>query len=148
MNNLTPLTKSEVSEFVAKWYQKLDLHAPLEDYRSLLAEQELEMQFPEGTFRDFEGFKSWYERVIGIFFDEVHTLKEIKLISVSSEQAEVSIIVNWQASVWNPPASKSERIILDAYQTWVMKRSPQTQKLVIQTYAVDSMVYAEGSARL
>ena len=146
--NQAILTEAEVEKFAAEWYQKLDVHAPAEDYISLLAKEGLEMQFPEGTFRGFEGFKSWYENVTGIFFDEVHTLKKVRLISVSQKQANVEIIVNWQASIWNPPAPKSERIVLDAYQTWVVKRSSKTQKPVIATYVVDSMKYAEGSAKL
>ncbi len=148
MSKLTPLTETEVKKFAVEWYEKLDVHAPLEHYIPLLANEGLEMQFPEGTFTGFEGFESWYKNVIGIFFDEVHTLKEVNLMSVSHEKANVKVIVNWQASIWNPPAPKSERIILDAYQTWVLKRSPKTQKPVIATYIVDSMEYAEGSAKL
>jgi hypothetical protein len=51
-------------------------------------------------------------------------------------------------SVWKQPAAKSERIILDAYQTWEVIRSPKTQKPVVLTYIVDSLDYAEVSAKL
>lgn len=145
---MTALTQTEIEEFAAKWYRKLDVHASLEDYKSLLAEEGLELQFPEGTFTGFDGFGQWYERVIRLFFDEVHTLKEVTLTSVSPEKADVKVVVNWQASTWNPPAPKSERIILDAYQTWVLVRSPVSQQPVIATYIVDSMEYAPGSAKL
>jgi hypothetical protein len=147
MSNSEPLTENEIQEFAADWYRKLDVHAPLEEYIPLLAE-EVEMRFPEATVTGFEGFKGWYERVIEIFFDEIHTLKEVKLTSVNGENADVKVVVNWQASVWKPPAPKSERIVLDAYQTWVVKRSPKTQKPVISLYVVDSLDYAEGSAKL
>jgi hypothetical protein len=143
----TPLTEAEVREFAEAWYRKLDVHEPLENYIPLLAE-EVEMIFPEATVKGFEGFKGWYERVITIFFDEVHNVKEVKLISVSDAKADVKVVVKWEASVWKPPAPNSERIILDAYQTWVVKRSPETQKPVIATYIVDSLDYAEGSAKL
>lgn len=148
MSNLEPLTESEVKEFAADWYRKLDVHAPLEDYIPLLAEEGVEMRFPEATVYGFDGFKGWYERVIGIFFDEVHTLKEVTLTSSTAEKADVKVVVRWEASVWNPPAPTSDRIILDAYQTWVVQRSPKTQKPVIQIYIVDSLDYAEGSAKL
>jgi len=148
MNKSGALTEAEIQKFAADWYRKLDVHAPLEDYIPLLADEGLEMVFPEATVKGFEGFKGWYERVISIFFDEVHTLKEVKPTSVSSEKANVKVIVKWEASVWKPPAPKSERIVLDAYQTWVVTRSPKTGKPVISTYIVDSLDYAEGSARL
>lgn len=70
------------------------------------------------------------------------------IIPIQDNSADVKVIVNWQASIWNLPAPKSERIVLDAYQTRVVKRSRKTQKPVIQVYIVDSMEYTEGSARL
>ncbi len=148
VSNLAPLTQSEIKQLAADWYLKLDVHAPLEEYVPFLAEAGLEMRFPEGTVYGFDGFKGWYERVTRIFFDEVHTLKKVEATSNSNTQVEVKVVVNWQASIWNPPAAKSQRIVSDAYQTWVVKRSPTTQKPVIQSYVVDSLEYAEGSARL
>lgn len=145
--NLAPLTESQIQQMAADWYRKLDVHAPLEDYISFLAEEGLEMRFPEATVYGFDGFKGWYERVISIFFDEVHSLKEVKVTPVGN-QAEVKVVVKWEASIWNPPAPTSKRIILDAYQTWVIERSPNTQKPVIKTYIVDSLDYYEGSAKL
>lgn len=148
MANSEPLTEAEIKELATVWYRKLDVHAPLEDYIPLLAEEGLKMVFPEATVEGFEGFKGWYERVIGIFFDEVHTVKQAKPTSVNEEQAEVSVVVQWEASVWKPPAPNSERIICDAYQTWIVKRSPKSQKAVVATYIVDKIEYAEGSATL
>jgi len=145
--NLKSLTEAEVQQLATDWYLKLDVHAPLEDYIPFLAEEGLEMRFPEATVYGFEGFKGWYQRVIGIFFDEVHTLKQVNA-TFSGDQVDVKVIVKWEASVWNPPAAKSARIVLDAYQTWVVKRSPNTGKPVIATYIVDSIDYYEGSARL
>lgn len=142
-----PLSQNELKEFAVDWYRKLDVHAPLEEFIPLLANEGLEMRFPEATVQGFEGFKSWYDRVVGIFFDEVHTVKEVALSS-PEEFAEVKVIVKWEASVWNPPAAKSQRIILDAYQTWFVKRSETTKKPVIQTYIVDSLEYYPGSAKL
>lgn len=144
---LAPLTQAEVQAFAEDWYRKLDVHAPLEDFVPLLAEDGLEMVFPEATVVGFEGFKGWYERVIGIFFDEVHTVKSVT-ISGEGTEIEAKVVVRWEASVWKAPAPYSERIILDAYQTWTVKRSSQTQKLVISRYVVDSLDYAEGSAKL
>lgn len=147
MSELAPLTEAEVREFAEAWYRKLDVHEPLENYRPLLAEN-VELVFPEATVKGFDGYAGWYERVINIFFDEVHTVKETTLTSVSEEKADVKVVVKWEASVWKPPAPNSERIVLDAYQTWVVVRSSETQKPVIARYVVDSLDYAEGSARL
>jgi hypothetical protein len=142
-----PLTEAEIKELAATWYRKLDVHAPMVEVLPMLAEEGLEMKFPEKTLHDYAEFEWWFQRVIRIFFDEVHTLKEVKA-NVSGDKADVKVVVKWEASLWNPPAAKSERIVLDAYQTWVVTRSPTTQKPVIRTYIVDSLDYAPGSARL
>lgn len=147
VTNVAPLTVSEIKQLATDWYLKLDVHAPLEEYIPFLAEEGLEMRFPEATVYGFEGFRDWYDRVIRIFFDEVHTLKQVN-VQLSGDEATVQVIVKWEASVWNPPAATSQRIVLDAYQTWIVKRSPDTGKPVIATYIVDSLSYYEGSARL
>lgn len=148
VNNLAPLNYSEVKEFAADWYSKLDVHAPVEEYASFLADKNLEMRFPEGTVYGFDGFKDWYEKVVGIFFDEVHTLKKVEPKPIANNQLEVKVVVKWEASIWNAPAAKSERIILDAYQTWIIERSSKSEKPIIVTYIVDSFDYYEGSIKL
>lgn len=148
VSSLAPLTYSEVKQFAADWYSKLDVHAPVEEYVPLLAEKDSEFRFPEATVTGFDGFKEWYEGVIRIFFDEVHTLKKVEPKPISNGQMEVKVVVKWEASMWKPPAAKSERIISDAYQTWIVERSPKSEKPVVLTYIVDSLDYYEGSAQL
>lgn len=147
MGDLSPLTESELSAFAAEWYRKLDVHAPMVELLPMLMDEGLELQFPEATEHGHAGFESWYQRVIRIFFDEVHEVKELSA-DISGDRANVKVVVNWEASVWNPPAAKSERIMLDALQRWVVRRSPETHKPVIETYIVDELVYHEGSATL
>jgi len=147
MSSLGPPTKEEVQQLAADWYSKLDVHAPMVDILPLLATEELEMKFPEATLRNLADFESWYQRVIRIFFDEVHQIKKCE-VKVAGDKANVDIIVKWEASVWNPPVARSQRIMLDAYQTWCVKRSQQTGRPVIVYYGVDDLKYHEGSVRL
>ena len=67
------LTVAEVKQLAAEWYRKLDVHAPLIELLPLVAE-DAEMKFPEATLHGQAEFEGWYEGVIRIFFDEVHTL--------------------------------------------------------------------------
>ncbi len=142
-----PLSESEVADLVKIWYKKLDVHAPLLEFIPLLSDENLEMTFPEATLQGLIAFEGWYERVIRIFFDEVHLLKEVN-INLQGDSAEVNLIVEWQASVWNPPAAKSERIKLDADQSWIVQRSSKSGEPVIAKYVVNALNYHEGSARL
>lgn len=148
MSNLAPLTEAEVNKFAAEWYRKLDVHAPMVEILPMLADKELEMEFPEGPSRGYRGFEAWYQRVIRIFFDEVHTLKEVTPISSTEDTMNINVVVQWEASIWNPPEPKTARIKCDAYQRWVVKRSPETGKPIITKYIVDDLKYHEGSATL
>jgi hypothetical protein len=142
-----PITEAEVQQLATRWYAMLDAHVPVEEYTDLLAADGLEMRYPEATLRNFADFTAWYERVTRLFFDEVHTLKEVAVPQPAAEP-EATVVVNWQASFWKPPAAKSERIVLDSYHTWVLTRSPTTNKPVILKYYVEHLDYHEGSARL
>ncbi|MGC1308556.1 MAG: hypothetical protein WA885_15125 [Phormidesmis sp.] len=145
---IAPLSQTEVREFAEAWYCKLDVHEPLANYKPLLADEDLKMIFPEVTVEKFAGFAGWYDKVINLFFDEVHTVKSVKLVSEGDRDATYEVVVTWEASLWNAPEPKSKRIVLDAYQTWVVRRSEETQKPLIVTYTVGDLVYAEGSAEL
>ena len=142
----TALSDSEIRRFVEDWYRRLDVHVPMVELLPLLADEGLEMVFPEATVRGHAGFEGWYQRVIRIFFDEVHNVTSVD-IERTGDRANLKVVVNWQASVWNPPAANSARINLDAYQRWVVKSSP-AGGLVVTTYIVDSLDYREGSAKL
>lgn len=142
------LNEAEIKQLGADWYAKLDVHAPAEDYIPLQMPEGIKMLFPgDVTFEGFEGFKTWYAWAINSFFDEVHTLKQFE-VAIAPERAEVKVVVNWEASMWQPPAARSQRVIMDAYQTWEVKRSPKTQKPAIATYTINSFDYAPGSAKI
>ncbi|MCF8369998.1 MAG: hypothetical protein K9H64_00145 [Bacteroidales bacterium] len=139
------MTKQSIHEFAVNWYKLLDVHAPQVDFLPLLADKELEMVFPEATITGHAGFEGWFQRVIRIFFDEVHTVKEVSPV-ISGDSASVKVVVQWEASLWNAPEAYSKRIVCDAYQTWEMKVI--AGKLVITKYVVDDIKYHEGSATL
>jgi hypothetical protein len=141
------ISADEIQDLVTTWYQKLDLHAPMSELTPLLIENGLKMVFPEMTAEGLAGIQQWYERVIHLFFDEVHTVEDIR-IAPKADRTEVKVVVKWEASRWNPPAPYSERIIADAYQTWEVVRSPVSHQPVILTYIVDSLEYYDGSAKL
>jgi len=140
------LTQQSIQTLAEAWYKKLDVHAPMVELLPLLADEELEMVFPEATVYGYAGFEGWFQRVIRIFFDEVHT---VKLVSseISGDTASVKVVVQWEASVWNAPEANSKRIMLDAYQTWEVKQLTD-ERIVITKYTVDKLQYAEGSASL
>jgi hypothetical protein len=141
------LTQAEIEDLADRWYKALDVHAPVEELHGMLLDDGNEMMWPEGPTHGHAEFTGWYDRVTRIFFDEVHTLKKVES-KIDGDQAEVEVVVNWQARVWNPPAPKSEWLGFDAYQTWEVVRSPENGRAVIKRYVVDNLDPMPGSATL
>lgn len=146
--SISPLSETEIDALAREWYHKLDIHAPMVELLPMLADEGLEMVFPEATVTGHAGFEGWYQTVIRVFFDEQHTVKSVKLLSDEpGRAAQVHVVVHWEASVWKPPAASSERLAMDADQNWEVGRDAQG-KVVITRYVVNGMTYDEGSAHL
>jgi hypothetical protein len=146
MISSNPLTESEVKRVVDDWYLKLDVHAPVEELLPMLATEGLEMVFPEATLTTIDGFKGWYHAVTNRFFDEVHEMKRLD-IAPRGDEADVSLVVNWQAKIWNPPDAKSQWLGFDARQTWIVARAADG-RVVVKKYVVDGLDPMPGSASL
>ncbi|HAO31535.1 MAG TPA: nuclear transport factor 2 family protein [Candidatus Competibacter sp.] len=141
-----PFRREEIVAFVADWYHQLDVHAPA-DHLVALVDERVEMQFPEGTVRGAEQFRAWYEGVIRLFFDELHTVTRVG-IDWQDGRCLLDVVVNWQARRWRPPAPRSEWIGFDAYQRWEMTVSPNDGRPVVSRYIVDELRPMPGSPPL
>ena len=141
-------TFDQIQAFAVRWYRKLDEHAPVQDLALLLAGDDFELRVPEGSFHGVAGFSQWYERALGLFFDETHTVKSVEAAPGETPESTVGVVVRWEASTWTPPEAKSRRIVADARQTWTVRLSASTGGLEILSYTVDRIEYAHGSARL
>jgi hypothetical protein len=142
------ITEDQIRKFAAAWYYVLDIHAPIEEAYKLLADKDLNMQFPDGDIRDFASFKKWYDRVTNLFFDEVHNVQSVKP-QIKGDEADVEVIVGWQASWFEAPAAKSKRTSMNAIQKWKVRGSTRNPYGVeIVGYMVERFDYAPGFAQL
>jgi ketosteroid isomerase-like protein len=140
------LTETAVRQMVQDWYDALDRHDPLEQVAPFLASNGLTMKFPEATLRGHDDFAKWYDAVTNRFFDEVHELKQVEVRLASPVHADLLVIVNWQARIWDPPAPRSQWLGFDATQTWSVVLQDGTAR--IRTYSVDDLAPMPGSAPL
>lgn len=143
MSGSATLTPEEIQELAETWFRGLNEHWPMVRMLALLAREDLKMVFPEATLTSLEEFETWYGGVIRTFFDQDHIINSIRS-DVRGDEAVVKLTVTWKARQWNPPAATSERILMDADQTWTVRRSAQTGKPVIVSYAVDKLEPREG----
>jgi hypothetical protein len=140
------LSDQSITAFVAEWYQALDRHDDLESVLKYLSPEGLEMRFPEVTSRGYDGFTEWYLTVTARFFDEVHTVREVNVLSRTEDAAEVEVLVNWQAKIHDGRDAKSVWLGFDAYQTWTVVAGQSGP--LIQVYTVDKLDPMSGSAAL
>ena len=171
--NPVPLSTAEIEAFAADWYRALDRHAPVEEIVQMVASETtrfhdfsgvdphsradvfkllpaptLEFVLPEGVLTGVAAFREWYDGVIGLFFDEVHSLTEVRLTGKRGEIVGAKVLVNWQARRWMPPQPRSEWIGFDADQDWEMVRSAATGQPVITRYVVNELRPMPGSPAL
>jgi hypothetical protein len=139
-------TEASIGEMTRAWYAALDRHDDLESVLGFLVDDGLEMRFPEGTSRGHAGFTEWYDAVTARFFDEVHTVREVSVVSMSPTAAQIKVVVNWQAKIHDGHEAKSAWLGFDAYQTWTVV--PGTAGPQIEIYTVDKLDPMQGSAAL
>lgn len=146
----SPITEAQVRRFAEAWFLALDQHAPIEQCYAMLADDGLQMDFPDGVIRDLASFKTWYDRVTHLFFDENHTLQSVE-VTITGDRAEARVVVGWQASWFEPPAAKSKRVSMDATQDWTVRRSAKNHyglEIVAYNATAEPFTYAPGFARL
>jgi hypothetical protein len=141
------ITEESIHTLVVEWYRALDRHDELDKVLPYLVDEGLEMRFPEVTARGHSGFGDWYKAVTNRFFDEVHTVETVDVTRLDATGAELKVVVNWQAKIWNPPAARSEFLGFDAFQTWELVVTPDGSTR-LKTYIVDSLEPMPGSASL
>lgn len=155
------ITKQQVERFAAAWYQALDFHVPTDEVCTLVAQDDVQMIFPEKTLHGLDDFKAWYSGgtysdgeqapgVINIFFDENHNVVSVES-SIAGDTAEARVVVAWQASSFTPPEAKSKRVSADFTQMWKMRRSdrnPYGLEITSYNAVAEPPVFAPGTARL
>ncbi len=139
------LTDEAVRLFVYDWFIALDQHAAPERVLPMVAPDPT-VVLPEGTLRTSEQFADWYHTVTHRFFDETHTLKQLSVTLLSPAEAQVSLVVNWQARVWDPPADKSRWLGFDATQDWTVVLRDGAPRIAV--YDVRELAPMPGSATL
>lgn len=141
-----PLTIQSLRAFAVAWYQALDRHDSLASVQANLVPDGLEMVFPETTTHGLDGFAEWYRTVTSKFFDEEHAVRSTEIVSMTAELAEITVLVKWKASKWDPPAARSERLDFMAGQTWTVVAGSAGP--LISRYVVDTFDPNPGSAAL
>ena len=139
-----PLTEEEVRNVILKWGRILNEHGPIADYLPIVAEEGFEIRFRDQVWRGISGLEA-HKEVKRQFFDEEHNYQSIT-VTLLGDRAEVKDVMVWEASHWQDPAPRSERIIGTFNHAWIFIRSPRTGLPVILTHEAVSVEWKPGFA--
>ena len=141
---VAPLARWEVADLVTTWFRRLTDKASTPQMLAMLDPAGSTLVFPEGTFTDEGGFRTWYGAVTSRFFDQVHELRTLD-VECRADGAEVRLTVDWQARTWQPPAANSEWTGATARQHWSVRRADD--RPVIAAYRVLALEPMTGGLR-
>lgn len=130
-----PVTEAEADAFARDWFDRLNRHVPVEDILPLVADDGLEMAFPERTLHDHAEFRDWYADVGRSFREQDHQLEQVD-VRPDAGGADVIVTVAWRATETGSGCRQEAR----AYQTWRLDRSFSTGEPLISKYRVRALV--------
>jgi hypothetical protein len=139
---MQPINKEDVKQLIHEWGRLHDDHAPLPAFKPIIAEEGFEIRFGDLVLKGCTGLIK-YRTIKQPFFDEAHIYNSID-VTTSDHQAEVKSVVQWEGSVRENSAPRSQRIKAIIHHTWLIKRSAATGKLVILHHIIDSFKYLPG----
>lgn len=131
------IEKWEVNDLIYTWFKFTTDHAPVENLLTMLDLQNLEMKYPEANIKNETDFRNWYKDVTHKYFNEVHDLIIFDIELQDKETAIVKLVVNWQASQWNPPEASSKRINKNVHQKWEVVKYYKSGRVLIRKRIVE-----------
>lgn len=132
--------QGEIKTFVQKWFDLLSAHVPVEHLLPMLAQENLEMVFPERTLLSHDDFRDWYRVVGENFTNQEHILEELNSRD-TEDGVEINLKVVWKAV----QTSDGSHLAFCATQSWLLQKSAQTDQPVTVKYRVHSLVKIQES---
>ncbi len=128
------LTDAMVQRFAKVWYDELSNRAPVELLLTMLADNGLDVRFPDARLRNHADFRAWYAKV-GENFDQQQHIVESLATQPSENGMLVFVTVVWKAR----QKSDNKQLAMRASQTWTIGRAGPDNLPVILSYNVNSL---------
>ena len=88
---------NELRGFVYQWFSWFDRHMEERFFLPHLAEQGLEMRFPERTLRSHADFQDWYRGIGKTIRANTHDVSGLRVTPVGKDSFHVDLFVWWRA---------------------------------------------------
>ena len=143
------ITKNQIRNLGCRFYKVIDNHEPIENFIELLSinNSDYKIVLPGLELKDLNGTTLWYKRMVGDYFNGSHMIYSVDLDSANDHSAVAKIVLVWTASLWKPPASKSESVNILTYTTWKVEKVSEggDSGLKIISYVIDRLDFAPGT---
>lgn len=148
---MAPITADQVRELGIRFYEIIDNHEEINNFVDVLDIENpgYKIILPGVELNDRASTDSWYNRMIGGYFNGSHMIYSVDLESSSEETAVAKIVLIWSASVWNPPSPKSQSVNILTYTTWTVTKVPEggVGGLKVLAYEIDRLDFAPGTSQ-
>ena len=132
----TPAVQTATGRFVQEWFDLLSRHEPVELLLDRIADEGLEMVFPERTLRSHADFRDWYATVGDTYRRQDHVLEKLDT-RPGDGGTHVELTVRWSAT----RISDSADLRMLADQEWLIRTEPADHPVIV-TYRVRGMRHA------
>ena len=109
----------EIRSLAQEWFDLLSAHEPAERLLPFVADDGLEMAFPERTLQCHADFCDWYHNVGLAFSAQTHDIERLVAVGDASG-ADVSVTVIWRAVQTDGPP-----VAVRVDQRWRLVRHPE-----------------------
>lgn len=108
---------NDVRAFVYQWFHWFDVHADEKLFLEHLAEDGLELRYPESTLRSHAEFAAWYRGVGDTIRSNTHDVSEVEVTVLAEQRYQITLRVWWRAVT-----TKGESLSINLRQIWQIKR--------------------------
>lgn len=108
---------NDVRAFVYQWFHWFDVHADKKLFLAHLAEEGLELRYPESTLRSHAEFAAWYRGVGETIRSNTHDISEVEVTVLAEQRYQITLRVWWRAVT-----TKGESLSVTLRQIWQIQR--------------------------
>lgn len=141
--------EENIRHIILTWYSSTNDHRPIQELVTMLSEK-VEMRYPNSPepVMGHEGFRKWYEDVLGKYFDETHKVESWK-ISMENLTAVAEVTVRWECRSWKVGRARSSYKAYLSKQYFEIERIPDTgaaliTKKIVKTFDRTTPLYGIG----
>jgi hypothetical protein len=142
-----PLTKAEVKKVILKFWELNAKKKHVADFIPIVDENFKIVLKEKGkeviSFIGLSGLQDHQDGKAPIFYNQKFVLKSMR-IKITNNEGIAKTVSQWHCMECRPQMAFCKKLIANLKHTWVIKRSPITNRAVIALHSCDYFRYVPG----